>query len=426
MATTPLDKLPPLPESFDKAVKALRADAAVSALIDAIRADDDATLAEQIAICEVEAPPFKEKTRGEMLLGLFRKYGLADAYMDEVGNVIGVRKGTGSGPVVQIAAHQDTVFPEGTDVKVRQEGNIYRAPGISDDTRGLATMLCVMRKLNESGIRTEGDILFTASVGEEGNGDLRGEKFLHYEKKVHVDGFLGIDGADVHRILAGATGSHRWLISFDGPGGHSFHKFGIAPSAIHAMGRAIAHFADLKPADEPKTTFNLGVISGGSTVNSIAAHCEAQLDLRSGDNGLLLDLEKTVLAAFDKALEEENACVNAQGDMLLKLTKKRIGDRPAGACDDMSPVILATRAAQEALGIKLTGYRAASTDHNVPLSLGIPATTLGAGGREGNNHALNEWWERDEAWLSPQLAALTALALIGVDGLTKPLLPVRK
>lgn len=426
MAITSLDKLPPLPEAYDAAFKALKADKAVAALMDAIKADDDATLAEQIAICEVEAPPFKEKTRGEFLLKLFKQYGLTDAYMDEEGNVIGRRKGRGNGPVVQIAAHQDTVFPEGTDVKVRQEGNIYRAPGISDDTRGLASMLCIIRQLEKSGIETEGDILFTASVGEEGNGDLRGEKFIHYEKKIHVDGFIGIDGADVHRILSGATGSHRWLISFDGPGGHSFHKFGIAPSAIHAMGRAIAHFADLQPPKDPMTTFNLGVIQGGTTVNSIAAHCEAQLDLRSGDNSHLLELERTVLAAFDRALEEENARVNATGDMLLKLTKKQIGNRPAGPSNDLCPVILAARGAQEALGIKLTGYRSASTDHNIPLSLGIPATTLGCGGREGNNHALNEWWERDEAWLSPQLAGLTALALAGVAGVTKPLLPVIK
>ena len=160
-------------------------------------------------------------------------------------------------------------------------------------------------------------------------------------------------------------------------------------------------------------------------MNAVAAHCEAQLDLRSGGNDELLKLEKTVLACFDEALEEENRRANAEGDMKLKLTKKQIGSRPAGVADDLSPVILAARAAQETLGIPLTRYASASTDHNVPLSLGIPSTTLGAGGVEGNNHALDEWWTQEEAWKSPQLVALTALLLAGVDGLTEPTLPKR-
>ncbi|MCI5851106.1 MAG: M20/M25/M40 family metallo-hydrolase [Sutterellaceae bacterium] len=422
MPITPISELPEIPQGTASAMESLAADHRVKALLDAIREDDEATLEEQIAICEVAAPPFKEKARGEMLLGLFRKYGLSDVRMDEVGNVLGVLKGSSDGPVVQIAAHQDTVFPEGTDVRVKREGDVYRAPGISDDTRGLASMLCVARQIVRSGLKPVGSILFTASVGEEGNGDLRGEKYLHYEKKIPVDGFIGIDAADVRRILSGATGAHRWLISYDGPGGHSYHKFGIAPSAIHAMGRAIAKFADLRTPEEPRTTFNLGVIKGGSTVNAIAEHCEAQLDLRSGDNSVLLALEKEVLAKFDEALEEENRRVNAEGDMLLRLTKKPIGNRPAGVSDDLSPVILAARAAQKALGIPLTRYMSASTDHNVPLSRGIPSTTLGAGGVEGNNHALNEWWKRESAWLSPQLVALTALSLTGVEGITAPLL----
>ena len=423
---TPIEKLPAIPSGITEAVSRIADAEEVKALLKAIEDDDEATLAEQIAITEVEAPPFHEETRGKMLLGLFKKYGLEDAWMDEVGNVLGIRKGTGDGPVIQIAAHQDTVFPTGTDVKVRQEGDTFRAPGIADDTRGLATMLCIMRQMNRLGIRTKGDILFTASVGEEGNGDLRGEKHIYYNTKMHVDGFIGIDSCDVHRILCGATGSHRWLISFDGPGGHSFHKFGVVPSAIHAMGRAIALFADLETPSDPKTTYNLGVIKGGSTVNAIAAHCEAQLDLRSGNNDELLALEEKVLACFDRACELENAHVKAEGEMVLKLTKKQIGNRPAGEGSDMDPVILSARAAQKALGIELKRYMSASTDHNIPLSLGIPATTLGAGGREANNHALNEYWVRDRAWLSPQLVGLTAIALAGLAGVTDPVIAVRK
>ena len=425
MSITPVSELPPVPERVEEAMRKLSASESVKSLLEAIRQDDDATRDQQIEICEVPAPPFKENKRGELLLSLFRHYGLKDAYVDEVGNVLGLRRGTGNGPVVQIAAHLDTVFPEGTDVTVKKDGNTYRAPGISDDTRGLASMLCVLRQLDQLNIQTVGSILFTASVGEEGNGDLRGEKHIHFEKKVPVDGFIGIDAADVRRILAGATGSHRWLISYDGPGGHSFHKFRIAPSAIHAMGRAIAKFADLQVPEDPRTTYNLGTIKGGTIVNAVAAHCEAQLDLRSGGNDELLKLEKTVLACFDEALEEENRRANAEGDMKLKLTTKQIGSRPAGVADDLSPVILAARAAQETLGIPLTRYASASTDHNVPLSLGIPSTTLGAGGVEGNNHALDEWWTQEEAWKSPQLVALTALLLAGVDGLTEPTLPKR-
>ncbi len=426
MPITAIENLPEIPVSFQSQLERILKKSEIAELLKAIEADDEATLAEQIRICEVAAPPFKEETRGKLLLELFRAYGLKDAYMDEVGNVLGLRKGRGNGPVLQIAAHQDTVFPEGTDVRVKQDGNIYRAPGISDDTRGLASMLCLMRQLDRLGIETEGDILFTASVGEEGNGDLRGEKHIHYVKKMHVDGFIGLDAADVKRILAGATGSKRWLISYDGPGGHSFHRFHVAPSAINAMGRAIAKLADLQVKADPKTTYNLGVIKGGSTVNSIAAHCEGQLDLRSGDNEELKELEKRVLALFDAALEEENRSVGAEGDTALKLTKTQIGDRPAGLCSDLSPVILASRAAQKALGIPLTRYMSASTDHNVPLSLGIPATTLGAGGKEGQNHALDEWWERDQAYLSPQMTALAALILVGLKDAAEPLLPVRE
>ncbi|MDR3898358.1 MAG: M20/M25/M40 family metallo-hydrolase [Duodenibacillus sp.] len=397
---------------------------AVQAALSDIKRDEKVTLADQIAITEVEAPPFHEKNRGLNMIERFKALGLEDVTMDPEGNVIAVRRGAGNGPVLVLAAHQDTVFPAGTDVKVREENGILHAPGISDDARGLAVILQVLRTLEEEKIETVGDIYFVCTVGEEGNGDLRGSKYLFHKSGLPIDGFISIDGVDIHRVLSAATGSKRYRVHFDGPGGHSWKNYGY-PSAIHAMGRAIAKIADVEPCADPKTTFTCGTIAGGTTVNSIAAHCEMELDMRSAGARELDEIEAQILPLIEAACKEENARWNAEGENIVKLRLEPIGHRPGGQQDDSTSVLQASRAAMTALDIELKKYDVASTDHNIAINCGVPATTLGGGGAEGNNHNVKEWYDPKDAYLGPQLALLTALVLVGVKGVTEPVLEKR-
>ena len=396
----------------------------VQASLEAIKRDERKTLADQIAITEIEAPPFHEKMRGLDLMERFKTLGLKDVSMDPEGNVIAVRKGSGNGPLLVLAAHQDTVFPAGTDVKVREENGVYHAPGISDDARGLAVILQVLRTLEEYKIETVGDLYFVCTVGEEGNGDLRGSKYLFHKSSLPIDGFISVDGVDVHRVFSAATGSKRYRVHFDGPGGHSWKNFGL-PSAIHAMGRAIAKISDVAPCADPRTTFTCGTIAGGTTVNSIAAHCEMELDMRSAGAKELDEIEANMLPLFEEACQEENARWGAEGDNAVKLRLEPIGHRPGGQQSDEASVLQAARAAMQKLGIELKKYDVASTDHNIAINCGVPATTLGGGGAEGFNHNVREWYDPKDGYLGPQLAFLTALVLLGVKGVTEPVLQKR-
>ena len=405
----------------------LKADQRIADCLEAVKRDADLTLKDQIALTEIESPPFHETVRGQDLMRRLKELGLTEVSMDSEGNVIGIRRGTlkGEGPHLVLAAHQDTVFPAGTDVKVRiDENGVCHAPGISDDARGLAVILQVLRTLQEKKIETVGDIYFTCTVGEEGNGDLRGSKFLFHKSGIRIDGFISVDGVDVGRLLCAATGSKRYRIHFDGPGGHSWKDFGT-PSAIHAMGRAIAKVADVQPCPDPRSTFTCGTIAGGTTVNSIAAHCEMELDMRSAGSKELDELEAKILPLFEQACKEENARWNAEGEKAVKLRLEPNGHRPGGQQSDDSPVLQAARAAMQELGLELKRYDAASTDHNIAINCGVPATTIGGGGAEGNNHNVKEWYDPKDGWQGPQLALLMSLVLTGVAGLTEPLLPRR-
>jgi acetylornithine deacetylase/succinyl-diaminopimelate desuccinylase-like protein len=415
--------LPPLLPQTERAVARLMAAPAVAAALAAAERDAAVTLGDQVALSEIESPPFHEEVRAADFARRLRELGLSDVRIDAEGNVIGVRPGSGGGPHLALAAHLDTVFAAGTDVKVRRDGERYLGPGISDNARGLAVLLQVLRTLDEQGFETIGDLLFVGTVGEEGNGDLRGCKALFATDNA-IDGFIAVDGVAVTRILAHATGSRRYRVGYEGPGGHSYNAFGN-PSATHALGRAIAAISELRVPDEPRTTFTVGTVKGGTTVNSIAASAEMELDMRSDDGDGLARLEAEVLPLLEAAAAAENRRWNAPADKEVKLVLTPIGNRPAGRQAPESPVLQAARAAQAALGIPLQKYSAASTDHNVPVSLGIPATTLGGGGVEGNNHSLREWYEPTRGWQGPQLTLLTALALVGVVGVNEPLLPVR-
>lgn len=407
------------------APSALVRHAGVKLALERIRSDDARTLREQIEIAQIAAPPFKETERARDFQRRLQAQGIADAAIDGEGNVIAVRRGTRGSPVLVVSAHLDTVFPEGDDVKVTQRDGRYYGRGLVDDSLGLTTLLATLRAMQAANLRTVGDVVFVATVGEEGLGDLRGVKALFKGRK-DIDGFISVDGVGdakgKYDITGHGTGSHRWQVDFKGPGGHSFGAFG-APSAIHAMGRAIAHISDVRTPPEPRTTFTVGVVSGGTSVNTIAAEASMLVDIRSNGGAELLAAEKQVMAAIDRGVAEENARWNATG---IRAEPKLVGDRPAGMqMLQTTPVLQAALQAHRALGLAEPAIGTSSTDSNVPISLGIPSATLNGGGIGGGAHSPSEWYEPVDAWLGPQTLLLTTLALVGVDGTSKPQLPVR-
>ncbi len=380
-------------------------------------------MAEQVRIAQIESPTFAEKVRGEEIKKLFEAYGLKDVVMEPSGNVVGRRPGRGGGPVLAIAAHLDTVFPAGTNLAVRQEGRVYYGPGIGDDAAGLRSVLQVIRALEAAEVETTGDILFVGTVGEEGNGDIRGSKAL-FDGSCKIDGFVGIDMETIDAVQHGATGSHRWRLTIEGQGGHSYIDFGIAPSAIHAMCRAGAAVADFEVPEDPKTTFTIGTIKGGTTVNSIAASATVDVDMRSVNLQELEKLEAKVLAAFEEAVARENArWPKADEAHMLRLVKEQIGDRPAGMQPDDSAAIQAALAAMTQMGIEVKKCAPSSTDANKPISIGVPSVCIGTGGVSSNVHSLKEFFEAVEIEKGPQLAILIALALVGIEGAVAPMLP---
>ncbi|MEA2821700.1 MAG: tripeptide aminopeptidase [Bradyrhizobium sp.] len=386
-----------------------------------IKADDDRALAEQKRITEIPAPPYKEKVRAEYYLKRFQEVGFKDASIDAEGNVIALRKGSGGGPKLVVSAHLDTVFPEGTDVTVKEKDGVILAPGIGDDSRGLAALLSLIQAMNANEIKTVGDVLFVGTVGEEELGNLRGVKAL-FRDHADIDGFISIDGLGITRIVNQATGSHRYEMMFHGPGGHSFQEFGL-PSAIHAMGRAIAKISELQTPKEPKTTFTVGTVVGGTSVNAIAAEARMAVDMRSDSTEELLKLEARLLDLVKDAVKEENARWNSDK---IAVEIKLIGDRPAGIVALDSPIVQATqRAVAVVTRAPRVTFAGSSTDSNWAMSRGIPAVTIGGGGEGGNWHSRNEWYKPVDAYFGPQNALLTILVLTGLDGVTKPALQVR-
>ena len=413
--------LPPINATTETAFAALMAHAGVKQAIDFVKSDDERTLKEQIQLTEIPAPPFKESVRAFDFQKRLQALGLADARIDAEGNVIAVRKGNGNGPLLVVSAHLDTVFPEGTDVKVKVKGNRYEAPGIYDDGRGLAALLGVVRALNQASLKTVGDIVIVGTVGEEELGDLRGVKALFRDNK-NIDGFISLDGLDISRVVSEATGSRRFRIIYTGPGGHSFSAFGL-PSATHALGRAIAKISDVRTIDNPKTTFTVGTLKGGTSVNAIAAEAELGLDMRSNSAAELKKLEDRIMVLAREAADEENK--RWEKTDVIKVEFKLVGDRPAGAGPIDSPIVHAARRSVAAVGGEVRSVMASSTDSNLPISLGIPAVTLGGGGVGGGSHGPTEWYSPINAWLGPQNTLLTALSLVGVEGVSQPLLPKR-
>ena len=399
----------------------LQANPLVKQGLEFFRTDDAKTLAEQKEIAAIPAPPFKESARASDYLKRLLALGLKDVRMDSAGNVYGTLSGTGKGPKIFVEAHLDTVFPEGTNTNpIEKDGKVF-APGISDNSRGLAEMLSVIRAFTATGIRTVGDVIFCGTVGEEGLGDLRGMKAFFRDHK-DVAASLSLDGTGVQTIRYLATGSHRYEVHFSGPGGHSFSAFGI-PSAIHAMGRAIAKIADVQTPTDPKTTFTVGIVKGGTSVNAIAADATMLLDIRSNSPQQLLKIESEMLPFLEKAVEEENVRWNS--DPRVKVEAKLVGDRPAGGQLPDAIVVQAAWLATRMIGQEPRLAPASSTNANLPISIGVPAVTLCCGGTDGLNHSPAEWFDPTNAYLGPQRAFLVIASLAGVDGVTQPLMPPR-
>ena len=388
---------------------------------------DEVTLARQAALCAIPAPTGAEGHRAARVAELFRTVGLHDVAIDEVGNVSGWTaweggsgQGNGTAPVV-LAAHLDTVFGPEVDVAVERRGGRLEGPGISDNARGLAALVAVAEAIVAAQVRTTRPVLFAATVGEEGSGDLRGVKYLLNGKAGNggVGGvppaplaFIALDGAGLERVVHRALGSKRYRVTFRGPGGHSWAAFGVANPA-NAVGRATALLADLPTPTAPRTTCAVVGLGGGTGLNSIPQAAWLDLDLRSEDPKALAQLDVTVRAALDRALDDENRR-RAPGTPPLTLEPQPVGDRPSGVTPRTHPLVLAAVAANRVLG-RDAELASASTDANVPIALGIPAIALGGGGKAGDAHLATEWYENTEGALGIVRALLVTLAMAGVD-----------
>jgi len=353
---------------------------------------------EGIRICEIPAPTFEEAERAQYVRERFEALGLEGVAIDAAGNVRGRRPGSGAGPGLAMAAHLDTVFPKGTDVKVKREGSRLLAPGIGDNSIAIASLLAMVEAMNAAGLRTGGDLCLASDTCEEGLGDLKGMRAFMADVQGRVAAAIAVEGMKITRIIHVAVGSRRYKVTYTARGGHSWGHF-PSPSAIHILGRAIADISRLEVPTDPKTTYNVGVVRGGTTVNTIAAEAEMLVDMRSTDSRSLADLEKRVLAILEHQAK--------QGD--AQATLELVGDRPAGSIPVDHPVVQTCMAIHRALGLS-THTDAGSTDHNVPLSLGIPAVCLSV--TEGaNEHRLDEYIETAPIATGVKNILLAALAL---------------
>jgi acetylornithine deacetylase/succinyl-diaminopimelate desuccinylase-like protein len=398
-------------------ISALLQNAAFVRTRDALDADFERFVKDIVTLTEIPAAPFQEMVRAEAFRDMLTETGIGEVSLDAIGNVVGCRHGQSDGgherQTICIAAHLDTVFPPGTDTKVRREGNRLYAPGVGDDTRGLAVLLALARAIAATGLKTRHDILFVGNVGEEGPGNLRGIRHLFQEGAWagKIDAFFSVDGADMETVIAGGIGSHRYRVVLAGPGGHSFIDFGIVNPA-NALGDFLAGLARVPAPKEPRTTYCASMVGGGTSINAIPQQVWVDVDLRSADPRSLENLDRAMRGLVENAVTSENTRGNtARGAVSAELTQ--IGDRPAAPLATSGRVVDEAVAALAAHGFTARLERG-STDANIPLSLGIPAVALGSGVAGGNLHTLAEWIdvepEPNRRALAAILAALLAVA----------------
>jgi len=373
----------------------------------------DAITEEHIRICSIPASPFGEQERAEYLSRKFSELGLAEVEIDEEGNCLGLLRGSSQSPLMVVSAHLDTVFSAETNFNVvRRDGRLY-APGIADDGCGLAALIALIQAIQAERIPIEGSILFVGTVGEEGEGNLRGVRHLFTKGRwaKHIDSFLSFDGPGLDRITNRALGSRRYRVEVAGPGGHSWGDFGL-PNPVHAIGRAISRLAGYPAPKEPRTTFNVGRIEGGRSINAIPSEASMEVDLRSAAEAELQRLDAFFRRAVRDAVDEENATRRA-GDPLLKLKVDLIGERPTGETPADSALVEIAIEATKLIGID-PRLDQSSTDSNLPISLGVPAITLGAGGSSAFSHSLDEWYDPRGRDLGLKRGLLVILGMTGV------------
>lgn len=385
----------------------------VASALTQLRSANDWTLSQQESLCEIPAPPFREAARAAEFKRRLEALGFTDVRIDAEGNVIAERPGTSrTGARVVLSAHLDTVFPEGTDVRVTREGTRLKGPGIGDDCRGLAVVLAVARVMQQAQLRTVGSVIFVGTVGEEGPGNLRGVRHLFDRQTAgRVDHFITVDGAG-QGLVGRAVGSHRYRVTIKGPGGHSWGDFGI-PNPIHALGRAIAGISAIQVPTAPRTSFSVGLVEGGTSVNSIAMSAAMDIDMRSESQVALDSLDARVRRAVQAGVDGEHQRWPGQGARLVAEWRE-IGKRPAATQADTAFIIRTAFGAARSLGF-VPGIAASSTDANYPMSLGVSAIQIDGGGAGDGAHALSEWYDDGPmGWKGPQWALLVTLGLAGL------------
>lgn len=371
----------------------------------------------QAELVAIPGPPFGEQARSAWMAARFAEAGLSRVETDEAGNVYGWMLAANlppesTGPVVVLSAHLDTVFPAETLLKPVVDGDLLVAPGSCDNAAGVVGMLAIAHALIQSQVELPAPLLFLGNVGEEGEGDLRGARHLYSQSALagRIVAHLVLDGADADAAVTQALGSRRFRVTITGPGGHSFTDAGT-PNPIAALASALAVVAETPLPDEPRTTLNLGTIQGGTSVNAIPESAQAAIDFRSTSADELLRLETALHRAVKNAVEHCNArAKSAAAAGLLASTIDKIGDRPAAKLPADSPLLEALSAVDRHLNLR-TDLRLGSTDANIPLSLGIPALSMGAGGEGGGAHTLGEWYSAKNRELGLKRVLLLALAM---------------
>ena len=366
---------------------------------------------EQARLTEIPAPPFQESERAAAVKVLLSAVGL-EVSMDKTGNVIGLLRGASDKEIVILSAHLDTVFPPGTDVRVHRDKSRMTAPGISDNGSGLAALVAVARALHEARIQPQRTILFVADVGEEGEGNLRGMRAIVDAYRERLKAVIVMDGSSIDHVTTKALASRRMEVVISGPGGHSWSDFGI-PNPISALIRGSVRFINTRVPTNPRTTFNLGEIAGGTSVNSIPHEARLKVDLRSESDDELIRLETALRDCVGAGVRDEMEASRDRSKGKLEWKLDLMGSRPGGELAPNSPLLGTLRAADEAVHNQSRLERA-STDANIPLSLGIDAVSIGAGGNGGGAHSLQEWYESDGREIGLQRVLLTLLGTSGV------------
>ncbi|WP_420149343.1 M20/M25/M40 family metallo-hydrolase [Spirosoma sp.] len=406
-------KVVPIDKRYETEISTLAKKPAVQSAFKIFTELEPQTKQDLITLTEIPSPPFKEAERSKKYAAMMKEAGADSVWIDEVNNVIAKRKGKSGKKTVVVEAHLDTVFPAGTDVKVKSKGDTLYAPGVGDDTRGLTAVLAVLKGLEKAKIETDADVLFVGAVGEEGLGDLRGVKHLLRQGGPKVDSYIAVDGHGIDGITHRGLGSHRYRITYKGPGGHSYGAFGIV-NPHGALGKAIYYFtteADKFTKEGVKTTYSVSVVGGGTSVNAIPYESWMEVDMRSESQEKLAGVDKLLQAAIQRALKEENAMKRRGPDLTVDV--KLVGDRPSGRIEPTVPLVQRAMAVSKYLQAT-PRLSVGSTNANTPIAKGIPAVTIGSGGTGGGAHSLNEWWLNDKGVLGMQRILLTLLAEAGM------------